>query len=86
MSTPGLVEKWERARIRHSHRHKPIANVNEIHAEKLSHGQRLADGLAKVMGSWAFIISQSIVLAFWIALNVLAFVRHWTPTRSSCST
>jgi uncharacterized membrane protein len=79
MPTSSVVEKWERARIRHSHRHEPIANVNEVLAEKLRRGQRLADGLAKVMGSWAFIISQSIVLAFWIALNVLAFVRHWDP-------
>ena len=79
MSTPGLVEKWERARIRHSHRHKPIANVNEIHAEKLSHGQRLADGLAKVMGSWAFIIIQSIALVCWITLNIVAYMHHWDP-------
>jgi len=79
MPTPSVVEKWEQARIRHSHRHQPIANVNEVHAEKLSRGQRVADGLAKVMGSWAFIITQSIVLAFWIALNVLALLRHWDP-------
>jgi uncharacterized membrane protein len=79
MPTLSVVEKWEQARIRHSHRHQPIANVNEVHAEKLSRGQRVADGLAKVMGSWAFIITQSIVLAFWIALNVLAFMRHWDP-------
>ena len=79
MTTPNAVEKWERARIRHSHPHPPIKNVNEVQAEKLSRGQRLADGLAKVMGSWAFIITQSIVLACWIALNVLALMRHWDP-------
>jgi uncharacterized membrane protein len=79
MSTPHATEQWERKRIRHLHVHPPVANVNEVHAERLSRGQRIADGLAKVMGSWAFIITQSIVLACWIALNVLAWMRHWDP-------
>lgn len=79
MNKPRAIEDWERARIRHTHRHAPIANVNAVAAEKLGRGQRLADGLAKVMGSWTFIVSQSIVLAIWIALNVLAYVRHWDP-------
>ena len=79
MPTPAVVEKWERARIRHSHPHKPIENVNRVHAERLSRGQRVADGLAKVMGSWAFIIVQSLLLACWIALNVVAVMRHWDP-------
>lgn len=79
MTTPAAVEKWEQARIRHSHQHPLVANVNKVLAERLTRGQRLADGLAKVMGSWAFIITQSIVLAFWIALNVLALMRHWDP-------
>jgi uncharacterized membrane protein len=79
MSMPLDVEKWERARIRHTHRHKPIENVNQVVADKLSHGQRIADGLAKVMGSWTFIIIQSAVLACWITVNVLALVHRWDP-------
>jgi uncharacterized membrane protein len=31
------------------------------------------------MGSWAFIIIQSIILAFWITLNVVAYINHWDP-------
>lgn len=42
-------------------------------------GQRVADQLAIVMGSWTFMIVQSIILAFWIALNVAAWMRHWDP-------
>jgi uncharacterized membrane protein len=79
MPTAGVVEKWERARIRHSHQHQPIANVNQVHADKLSRGQRIADGLARVMGSWPFIIFQSILLACWITINVLAVVHRWDP-------
>jgi len=74
-----VVEKWERQRIRHVHRHKPVININKIDAEKQTTGQRIADGLAAVMGSWAFIIIQSIILAFWITLNVIAYIEHWDP-------
>ncbi len=42
-----------------------ITNSNEI----ISRGQKLADGLAKIMGSWHFIIIQSIILAIWILIN-----------------
>jgi uncharacterized membrane protein len=73
------VEKWERQRIRHVHRHKPVININQIDAEKLTTGQRIADRLAAVMGSWPFIIVQSIILAIWISLNVVGYVNHWDP-------
>ena len=31
------------------------------------------------MGSWTFIIIQSVMLMFWIALNVTAYVQQWDP-------
>ena len=37
-------------------------------------GQRLADRVAAVGGSWAFIMSFGVVLAVWMAWNVLAKV------------
>jgi uncharacterized membrane protein len=42
-------------------------------------GQRAADGAARVIGSWRFLIVQTVVLAGWVTLNVLAWVRHWDP-------
>lgn len=47
------------------------------HKETLTYGQRIADGVAKGMGSWAFIIGQSIFVMIWMALNVVGFIRHW---------
>jgi uncharacterized membrane protein len=79
MNHTNTTEKWEKMRIRHSHRHPPVKNINEIQAEKMSTGQRVADRLAMVMGSWAFIIIQSIILSFWISLNVIAYINHWDP-------
>ena len=31
------------------------------------------------MGSWAFIICQSIILFVWIVLNITAYVERWDP-------
>jgi uncharacterized membrane protein len=61
------------------HDHPPVVNVNELADERLTMGQRIADGVAATMGSWKFIITQSIVLAMWITLNVIAIVNHWDP-------
>lgn len=51
------------------HEHPPIRNVNELADEQLTIGQKVADVVAANMGSWRFIIIQSIVLASWIILN-----------------
>ncbi len=45
----------------------------------LTLGERVADRVAEVMGFWRFIIIQSILLAVWVKLNIVAFVRHWDP-------
>jgi uncharacterized membrane protein len=62
------------AAIRHRSR-----NINALHEEQLTLGERLADRIASVVGSWPFIIAQSIALAIWIVLNVAAWIRHWDP-------
>jgi uncharacterized membrane protein len=56
-----------------------VRNVNELHADRLTTGQRIADGVASTMGSWRFIIIQSCILAVWIVLNIVAAVHHWDP-------
>lgn len=47
------------------------------HRESLTFGQRFADSVANGMGSWAFIIVQTLFVIIWMALNVIGFVRHW---------
>lgn len=51
----------------------------DIIDEKLTAGQRIADELARIMGSWPFIIGQSLILGIWIAANVVAYIHHWDP-------
>ncbi len=40
---------------------------------QLTVGQRIADTVAATMGSWRFIIIQSVLLLVWIVLNVTAY-------------
>lgn len=47
--------------------------------EKSTLGQRAADRIASLMGSWRFIIFQSILLTIWIIINTLAIAMAWDP-------
>ena len=40
-------------------------------------GQRIADTVANSMGSWTFIIIQSIIVALWIICNLIAWQFQW---------
>ena len=54
-------------------------NWFQKHTATMSFGERLADSVASGMGSWRFIIIQTIIVALWMALNVVAIVYHWDP-------
>ena len=56
---------------------KPIKNWHEAHLDSSTLGQRLADVVANGMGSWRFIIIQTIIVIIWMGLNVVGFVQHW---------
>jgi uncharacterized membrane protein len=58
---------------------RPKRNWHEHHEEQLSLGARLADGFAQVVGSWTFIAIQSVILAIWVILNLVAYMQHWDP-------
>jgi uncharacterized membrane protein len=62
-----------RRRLRGSHEGHHLA------AAQLTAGQRIADTVAATMGSWKFIIIQSVILLIWIALNITAYVDQWDP-------
>lgn len=42
-------------------------------------GERTADRIATIVGSWRFIIIQSTLLIVWLAVNVLALTQAWDP-------
>ena len=54
-------------------------NANDIEQEQITTGQRIADGFTSVMGSWSFIIVQSLLLAAYVVWNLSAGTKHWDP-------
>jgi uncharacterized membrane protein len=50
---------------------------HEKHKEELSFGSRLADSVASGMGSWKFIIVQTVLVLLWMGLNLVAYTYHW---------
>jgi uncharacterized membrane protein len=50
--------------------------VNILHHDRASFGERLADGIAAGIGSWRFLIVQSILVAGWITFNTLQITGH----------
>ena len=64
---------------RFEHAHPPVRNVNEIEVERLTFGQRAADRVAAVVGSWWFIGTQSAILVGWAWINLMAWTEHWDP-------
>lgn len=56
-----------------------IMNWHQKMYENRTIGQRIADSVASGMGSWRFIIIQTIIVAIWMILNVIALIHHWDP-------
>src|SRR5665811_1406473 len=54
-----------------------IKTWHDLYQDSLSFGQKLADKVANGMGSWTFIISQTIFVILWMVLNFVAWMDHW---------
>lgn len=52
-------------------------NWHETHSASLTFGSRVADSVAKSMGSWRFIIIQTILVILWMGLNLVGYIYHW---------
>jgi uncharacterized membrane protein len=50
---------------------------HESHKDGSNFGQHLADSVASGMGSWRFIIIQTVIVAVWMIANVVGFIYHW---------
>ena len=44
--------------------------VNIVYHDQATFGQRAAEKMAKAVGSWRFLIVQSVLVALWISFNV----------------
>jgi len=60
-------------------RSRAARNPNEVIAERLTVGDRLADTVARFGGSWAFITSFGVVLVAWVWVNLVLARQAWDP-------
>jgi uncharacterized membrane protein len=56
-----------------------IAKMEKESEVSRTFGERLADAVAATVGSWPFIITQSVLLALWMALNLVGWFYQWDP-------
>jgi uncharacterized membrane protein len=59
----------------HRHRHP----VNVAHYDQATRGQRIADRVTGFMGSWPFIIVQTVIVAIWLTGNLYLLSRPFDP-------
>ncbi|NQV90961.1 DUF1003 domain-containing protein [Candidatus Woesearchaeota archaeon] len=63
-----------------------LSNSNNIHPikhdnhprfrQELTFGQKAADFIATFGGSWTFVISLSLILIFWMIINVILYAKY----------
>ncbi len=61
------------------HNHPPVRELSDIDAGPITRGERIADWVYNNVGSWRFILIQSILVFAWVALNVTAYINPWDP-------
>jgi len=52
--------------------------IQTIHGKR-TFGQKAADRLTKIAGSWGFIGFFVLFIIVWMAINVYAWIRSWDP-------
>ena len=62
--------------------HKHVVNV--IHHDEATLGERIADRAASGIGSWRFLIIQTVLVLFWVVANIVLTLveranNHWDP-------
>jgi len=48
-------------------------------SQKLTFGQRAADTLARLGGSWTFILTFIAFLFLWMIINIYSLIKTWDP-------
>ncbi len=72
----------------YDHGEHVITNVNTKFHSSLTTGQRMADAVARIVGGWPFIITQSVIIMIWVGVNGFliyqaaensAYFKSWDP-------
>jgi uncharacterized membrane protein len=82
-----MNQRWGRQGAKHPNsadggaggrRHR--APANRVRHDDLPRSARVADQVTAIFGSWAFIVSQSVLIVLWLAYNGYAAL-HYLHTR-----
>lgn len=72
---PGEADRHHTGHHTGQHRHP----ANQRRHDHRTRGERLADTVTGLFGSWRFIIIQTVIVAAWITANLLALAMRWDP-------
>jgi uncharacterized membrane protein len=62
--------------LRHAREKRIVTtNVEDDFQAEATFGQQLADGIARIGGSWTFIVAFMLFLAFWALVNTVILTR-----------
>jgi len=77
---PDALTRSQRRVLESSAARQPIArNPNDTFEARSSFGDRLADAMARIGGSWRFIASFCVFLVLWTAANIFLAGRAFDP-------
>ena len=69
----------ETAELEHLREVAPAQVAAHADHEPPTFPERIADAVAGALGSWRFLLVQSIVFAGWITANVIGWIAAWDP-------
>jgi uncharacterized membrane protein len=73
---------YEGPAAKYSHDGDDPKNVNIEFKEQLTIGQKTADMVAKIVGSWKFILVQSAFFIFWMIINIMLAANYFINSES----
>lgn len=73
-SQPGINESQQAAVVL---KQPHFSKIQPPEKKPLTFGQKVADKMATKVGSWAFLIGQSTILAGWVGCNLIPGLPHW---------
>ena len=77
LTGPKKVNSVRAAKLHNSKKMETQKTWHEKHHASLSFGGRVADAVANGMGSWKFIILQTVLVILWMGMNLVGFMFHW---------
>lgn len=58
---------------------KVSKDINRVHEDRQTIGQRSADKISDFVGSWTFIITALTCIVLWIIINIVNIFVHFDP-------